>query len=216
MHIPDGFLSSEVNAAAFAVSGVVVAAAVWRANKTLGEKQAPLLGVTAAFVFAAQMLNFPIGVGVSGHFLGALMCAVLLGPLNAVLVLTVVLVIQCLVFGDGGLTALGANVFNMGIIGGLGGYAVFVLLRFALPKTKGALMGAAAVASWVSVVGASAVAALELGFSGTCPLAIVLPLMLGSHALIGIGEAVITVAVLSAVLAARPDLVPLAARAQEA
>ena len=207
MHIPDGFVSGGVNAAAGALSLGVCGLALARAEKTLGDKQVPLLGVTAAFVFAAQMINFPVAGGTSGHFLGALLAAVLLGPLNAFLVLAVVLVIQCLLFADGGITALGTNIFNMGIVGGLGGYCVFRMLLFILPRGRAAFLSAAAVAAWLSVVLASFCCAVELGVSGTSPLAIAVPAMCGVHAITGIGEALITAAVLSTVLAARPDLV---------
>jgi len=221
MHIPDGFVSGGVNAAAGAVSLAVCGLALARAEKTLGDRQVPLLGVTAAFVFAAQMLNFPVAGGTSGHFLGALLAAVLLGPLNACLVLAVVLAIQCLGFADGGITALGTNIFNMGIAGGMGGYCVFRLLLLVLPRTRAAFLAAAAAAAWLSVVLAALCCALELGASGTSPFALAVPAMCGVHAVTGIGEAVITAVVLSTVLAARPDLVgawrpPDAARLPEA
>ena len=207
MHIPDGFVSGPINIATYIASAAVCGLAVAKANKTLGERQIPLLGVTAAFIFAAQMLNFPIAGGTSGHFLGALLAAVLLGPFNACLILAVVLAIQCLFFGDGGLTALGTNIFNMGIVGGIICCWLFTGLRFVLPKTRGCFLAAVAIAAWSSVVLASAACALELAISGTSPLKIALPAMAGVHALIGLGEAVITVVVIKVVLASRPDLV---------
>ena len=207
MHIPDGFVSGPINAATYAASAAVCGLAVMRANKTLGERQIPLLGVTAAFVFAAQMLNFPIAGGTSGHFLGAVLAAVLLGPFNAFLIMALVLAIQCLVFADGGLTALGTNIFNMGIIGGIICYWLFLGLKFVLPKTRGGFLAAVAIAAWSSVVIASGVCALELAVSGTSPLKVALPAMVGVHALIGFGEAIITTVVISIVLASRPDLV---------
>lgn len=207
MHIPDGFLSGPVNAAGYVVSTAVVGGAVARANRTVQERQVPLFGVTAAFVFAAQMLNFPIALGTSGHFLGAVLTAILLGPLNGCLVMALVLVIQCLLFADGGLTALGANVFNMGIVGGVGAYGVFWLLRRALPKTRWGFLAAIAAASWCSVVAGAAACAAELAVSGTVPFAAVFSAMVAVHAVIGVGEAIITVATLSVVLASRPDLV---------
>ena len=136
MHIPDGFLSAPVYVAGFAVSGAVCAVAVARANRRLGEREVPLLGMTAAFIFAAQMLNFPVAGGTSGHFLGATLAAVLLGPLNACLVMAIVLLIQCLGFADGGLTTLGANLFNMGIVGAVGGWLLFRALRAILPRSR--------------------------------------------------------------------------------
>ena len=207
MHIPDGFVSGPLNAAAYVVSAGVCGLAVLRANKTLGERQVPLLGVTAAFVFAAQMLNFPIAGGTSGHFLGALLAAVLLGPLNACLIMALVLTIQCLFFFDGGLTALGTNIFNMGIVGGIGSYYLFRLVRLALPKTRGGFLAATAVTAWMSVALTSAVCAVELSVSGTSPLILVFPTMVGLYSVIGVGEAVITTLVLSVVMASRPDLV---------
>jgi cobalt/nickel transport system permease protein len=207
MHIPDGFLSAPVYLAGYAVSGAVCAVAVARANRNLGEREVPLLGMTAAFVFAAQMLNFPVAGGTSGHFLGSTLAAVLLGPLNACLVMAVVLVIQCLGYADGGLTALGANLFNMGIVGAIGGWLLFRALQAILPKSRWGFLAAAAAASWAAVVLASAICAGELAWSGTLPLRVALPAMAGVHALIGIGEAMITAAVLSSVLAVRPDLV---------
>lgn len=207
MHIPDGFVSNGVNAATFAISGAVCAVAVRRAGKTMGEKQVPLMGIAAAFIFAAQMLNFPVVAGTSGHFLGSLMAALLLGPLNACLVMAVVLVIQCLLFADGGVTALGANIFNMGIAGGLGGWAVFKLIKAFGPKTRGWYLIAAAGASWFSIVLSATCCAVELALSGTVALSAALPAMAGVHAIIGIGEAIITTTVISVVMAARPDLI---------
>jgi cobalt/nickel transport system permease protein len=207
MHIPDGFVSGSVNAAGYAVSGCVVGLALARANKSLEDHQVPLLGVTAAFVFAAQMVNFPVAAGTSGHFLGALLAAVLLGPLNACLVMAVVLAMQCLLFADGGLTALGVNVFNMGVVGGVLAYLVFAAIRRVLPKTTWWFMFSAGIAAWFSVVAGSAACAVELAVSGTVPVWIALPAMAGVHALIGIGEAIVTIGTLSVVLASRPDLV---------
>ncbi|MCK4789889.1 MAG: energy-coupling factor ABC transporter permease [Desulfobacteraceae bacterium] len=207
MHIPDGFVSGPVNVATYAASIAVCGLAVARANKTIGERQVPLLGVTAAFIFAAQMLQFPVAGGTSGHFLGALLAAVLLGPLNACLIMTLVLGIQCLAFADGGLTALGTNIFNMGIIGGIGCYYLFQALKSILPKTRRGFLAAVAISAWSSVVLASAVCALELAVSGTSPLKVALPAMTVVHALIGLGEAIITTVVISIVLASRPDLV---------
>jgi cobalt/nickel transport system permease protein len=208
MHIPDGFVSNPIALATYAVSTGAVALALQRAKRNLDERQVPLLGVTAAFIFAAQMLNFPVAGGTSGHFLGAVLAAVLLGPLNALLVMALVLLIQCLVFADGGLTALGANVFNMGVIGGGAGYLLFRAFQLLFPKTRSGFLAAAAISSWFSVVLAAGICSMELAFSGTVPLDIALPAMTLVHALIGIGEAVITGVVLSMVLAVRRDLIP--------
>ncbi|MDX9972795.1 MAG: energy-coupling factor ABC transporter permease [FCB group bacterium] len=208
MHLMDGLVSGPVAVAAFAGSAAVCALALSRAEKNLGERQIPLLAVTASFVFAAQMLNFPVAAGTSGHFMGAALAAILLGPLNGVLVMALVLTIQCLAFGDGGITALGANVLNMGVVGAMGAYGVFRGLRWVLSDTRGGFLGAASVASWTSPVLASAACAFELSLSGTYPFFATLPAMTGVHAVIGIGEALITCVTLSAVLASRPDLVP--------
>jgi cobalt/nickel transport system permease protein len=168
----------------------------------------PMMGMTAAFVFAAQMLNFPIGGGTSGHFLGAAFVAAALGGWNACLALTLVLVIQCLGFADGGITALGANVVNMAVVGGLGGYVLMRALRSMLPGGRFWYLAAVAAAAWASVVLAATACALELAISGTSPLGIALPAMAGTHAVIGVGEALITASVLSIVAAARPDVLP--------
>jgi cobalt/nickel transport system permease protein len=206
MHIPDGFLSGPVIASTLAVSLAADAVAVSKAGRALNEKQVPLLGVTSAFIFAAQMLNFPIAAGTSGHFLGATLAAVILGPWNALLVITTVLIIQCFLFADGGITALGANILNMGVVGALGGYWIFRAVKAVVPSNKAGLLMSVGIASWFSVVLASMACAIELVLSGTSPAAIVVPAMVGVHALIGIGEAIITSAVLSIVLVSRPEL----------
>jgi cobalt/nickel transport system permease protein len=207
MHSPDGFLSGEIAAVTGAASVAAVGYGLRRANATLDERTVPLLGVTAAFVFAAQMLNFPVAGGTSGHFLGAALAAILLGPWLGCLVLAVVLAAQAFVFADGGVTALGANVFNMGVAGALVVGLVFLAARRLLPKTRTVLLGLSAGAAWLAVMAGATLTSLELAASGTVPLGTVLPAMLGVHALIGVGEAVVTVAALSAVLTTRPDLV---------
>ncbi len=207
MHIPDGFLSHGINGAAFAVSAAACAYGVKRVNRKFGEKEVPLMGVTASFIFAAQMINFPIAGGTSGHFLGAVFSSILLGPWAGLIIMTLVLIVQCLGFADGGLSALGSNIFNMGIIGALGGYAVFALIFHLFRKTQKAFFIASAVASWLSIVMGAAAAALELALSGTSPLMIVLPTMVGVHAMIGIGEGAITTTALSLILKTRPDLI---------
>jgi cobalt/nickel transport system permease protein len=207
MHIPDGFLSNEVALACAIPAAAAVGYGLRRAEIDLDDRRVPLLGVTAAFVFAAQMLNFPVAGGTSGHFLGAALAALLLGPWLASLVLAVVLIAQAFVFADGGLTALGANVLNMGVIGGLAVGGLMLGARRVLPDTRTALLGVAAGGAWLAVVAGAAACAVELAVSGTVPLGTVLPAMLGVHAVIGVGEAVITVAALSAVLVTRPDLV---------
>lgn len=207
LHIPDGFLSGGVAAVTAVLAIAAVAWGLKVADRDLDEARVPLLGVLAAFIFAAQMLNFPVAGGTSGHFLGATLVAVLLGPWLACLVMAVVLAAQAFAFADGGITALGANVLNMGVLGALlAGFA----LRFGeriLPKSRGAFLGLVGVVAWVAVMVGAAATAFELGISGTVPFGVTLPAMLGVHAVIGLGEAVITVAAVSAVLATRPDLI---------
>jgi cobalt/nickel transport system permease protein len=179
------------------------------------DRTIPLMGITAAFLFSAQMVNFPVGGGTSGHLLGGVLAAVLLGPFAGSVTLACVLVFQCLLFQDGGLTALGANIFNMSLGGALGGYLIFRTAGLFFRGEKGTLI-AAAIASWFSVVLASVLCALELAASGISPLGIVLPAMAGIHCVIGLGEAAISVAVLSFVMKARPDLIYLSPiRAEE-
>lgn len=207
LHIPDGFLSGPVAAVCGILAIAAVAFGLRVANRDLDEARVPLLGVVAAFIFAAQMLNFPVAGGTSGHLLGATLAAVLLGPWLACLVLAVVLVVQAFAFADGGVTALGANVLNMGVLGAL--LAGFLLQagRRVMPRSRPAFLGSVGVVSWLAVMVGAAATSIELAISGTVPLATVLVAMLGVHALIGIGEAVITVAAVSAVIATRPDLI---------
>jgi cobalt/nickel transport system permease protein len=207
MHIPDGFLSHGLNAATFVVSFGACAYGLKRVNRNFGEKEVPLMGVTAAFIFAAQMLNFPIAGGTSGHFLGAVFSSVLLGPWAALLIMTIVLIVQCLGFADGGLTAIGSNIFNMGIIGALGGYGIFYILYALLQKSRKGFFSALAISSWLSIVMGASAAAIELAISGTSPFKVTLPAMVGIHIIIGIGEAIITMTAVSLILKTRPDLV---------
>jgi len=207
MHIPDGLLNAGTSAVTGAVSAGAVGYGLYRARKELDEKGVPLLALCAAFVFAAQMLNFPVAGGTSGHFLGGVLAGVLLGPWLGSLVIALVLLVQALGFADGGVTALGANVFNMALIGTVLPYFIFMGIKGLLPKNRPAFLGSVAAASWLSVMLASGACALELAVSGTSPLGVALPAMLGVHAVIGIGEAVITTAVVAVVLQVRPDLV---------
>ncbi|MDD5084828.1 MAG: energy-coupling factor ABC transporter permease [Candidatus Omnitrophica bacterium] len=206
MHIPDGFL----NAPTWIGSGIVSLAGLGfilgKIREKLRDKTVALMGVMSAFVFAAQMINFPIAAGTSGHLLGGVLAAVLLGPLPAVIVITVVLVVQCLVFQDGGVTALGANVLNMAFVGTLLGYGVFSIVRRIFRTPAGFLL-AVFLGAWFSVVAGAATCSVELWLSGLVPLGLSLGMMAGVHALIGIGEGIITCLVVSFVLKARPDLV---------
>src|SRR3954469_2620544 len=204
MHIPDGFLSTEVALACAAPAAACVGVGLRKASTDLDERRVPLLGVTAAFIFAAQMLNFPVAGGTSGHFLGAALAAILLGPWLACLTLAVVLGVQAFVFADGGITALGANILNMGVIGAL---LVGGVMHYARRLAPRAIVPISAIGAWFAVMLGATAASFELAISGTVPLHTVLPAMLGTHALIGAGEAVITVAAVSAGLASRPDLI---------
>jgi cobalt/nickel transport system permease protein len=207
MHIPDGFVDIPTAVTTGGVSLGAVAFSLRRTRKNLGERTIPLLGVTAAFIFAAQMLNFPVAGGTSGHFLGAMFAVALMGPWAASIVLTVVLIVQALAMADGGITALGANVLNMAVVAVFSGFALLWLLKRLLPRTLTGYLVSVAVASWVSVVLASGAASLELAVSGTVPLGVALPAMVSVHMIIGLGEALITTALVAAVLATRPDLV---------
>jgi len=207
MHIPDGFLNTAVSVATGAAAAGAVGYGAYKAREELDEKSVPLLALCAAFIFAAQMLNFPVAGGTSGHFLGGVLAAVLLGPWLGGLVLTLVLVVQALGFADGGVTALGANVFNMALVGTIAAYFIFRGLKGALPRSRFYFLASTGAAAWLSVMLASGACAVELALSGTSPLGVALPAMLGIHAIIGVGEATITVLVVSVVLAVRPDLV---------
>lgn len=206
MHIPDGFLSVPVALVGWALLVGLVAIALRRTRHQLGERQIPLMGILAAFVFAAQMINFPVAGGTSGHLLGGALIAVLLGPWATVLVMTCVIGVQGLLFQDGGLLAMGFNVVNMGILSGFVGYAIYALVRRWLGTTPTSRLIGAGIGAWLSVVIASSACALELALSGTSPLGVALPGMLGVHVLIGIGEALITVAAVAFIRQTRPDL----------
>ena len=206
LHAPDGFVTLPIALVMWMVTAAVVGYAVYRTNRDLDERAVPLLGVMAAFIFAAQMFNFPVVGGTSGHLLGGVLAAVLLGPWAATLVMTAVIAIQGLLFQDGGLLIMGANIFNMGIVGTLGGYAVYRLIARLLRGEERGRLPAAAVAAWCSVVAGAVAMTLQLAASGIIPLEIALPAMVGVHALIGIGEAIITVAALGFIGATRADL----------
>ena len=208
MHIPDGFLDTKTWLALTAISGTAIAISLKQTGKTLGEKQVPMMGITAAFIFAAQMLNFPVAGGTSGHFMGGVLAAILLGPFTGILIMTTVLIIQCLIFQDGGVTALGASIFNMGIIGAFVGYYIYVILNKIIKGSKSIFINAF-IASWLSIILAAAACSVELSVSGTVPLKTSLIAMTGVHAIIGIGEGLITIAVLSFIKKVRPDLLEL-------
>jgi len=203
LHIPDGFLSLTVSLICWVITAVTISVAVSRTNKSLGEKQVPLMGVMAAFIFAAQMINFPVAGGTSGHLLGGALAAIMLGPWAAILVMTAVITVQGLLFQDGGLLVMGANILNMGLVTCIIGYGLY---RSVLNGNRMLKLSVAGVAAWLSVMAGALFTSLQLWLSGTSQLQVVIPAMLFVHALIGLGEAVVTVAALSFVLQARPDL----------
>lgn len=203
MHIPDGFLSLVISIICWIATAGVIALAISKTNKSLGEKQIPLMGVMAAFIFAAQMINFPVAGGTSGHLLGGAMAAIVLGPWAGMLVMTSVIAVQALLFQDGGLVVMGANILNMGLVTAAVGYGLY---RSASTQSKNVKLGVAGVAAWLSVMTGALLTSLELWLSGTSDLQIVIPAMLGVHALIGLGEALITVSALAFILRTRPDL----------
>ncbi len=206
MHLPDGFLSIPVSAIFWLTSILFILIALARVNRELGEREAPVMGVLAAAVFAGQMLNFSVAGGTSGHLLGAALATIILGPWPTVVVMTAVVSVQALLFQDGGLVARGANLFNMAVIAPFVAYFVFrICQRLAKEEKWGIFVGGFA-AGWTSVVIASLAVALQLSFSGTSPANISIPAMGSIHMLIGIGEGLITVGALSLIYAARPDL----------
>lgn len=203
MHIPDGFLSVLVSIICWAITVGILALAVSRANKTFNERQIPLMGVMAAFIFAAQMINFPVAGGTSGHLLGGALAAILLGPWAGMLVMTAVIGVQGLLFQDGGLLAMGANLLNMGLLAVTVAYGLY---RTVLNRSRSLKLFVAGIAAWLSVMTGALATALQIWLSGNAKLEIILPAMLGIHALIGFGEALITIAALSFIFKVRPDL----------
>ncbi len=203
MHIPDGFLTITTSVICWIITVAFLAVAVRRAQHELGERQVPLMGVMAAFIFAAQMINFPVAGGTSGHLLGGALAAIMLGPWPAMLVMASVIGVQGLLFQDGGLLVMGANILNMGLLTVLVGYGLF---RGVAGRSQRVQLTVAGVAAWLSVMTGALATSLQLWLSGTARLDIVVPAMLGIHALIGVGEALITVAALAFVMRTRPDL----------
>ncbi|MEU8526749.1 MULTISPECIES: energy-coupling factor ABC transporter permease [Streptomyces] len=209
MHVPDGFINAPVSAAAGVVAAGAVAVGLRGARRELDERTAPLAGLVAAFIFAVQMLNFPVAAGTSGHLLGGALAAILVGPYTGVLVIAVVLLMQGILFADGGLTALGVNITVMGVVTVLVAYALFRGLVKLLPRSRRSVTVASFVAALVSVPAAAAAFTLVYAVGGTTdvPVGKVLTAMVGVHTLIGLGEAVITMLTVGAVVAVRPDLV---------
>ena len=203
LHIPDGFLSLLITLFFWLLTIVIVGMAVRAVGDSLGERKIPLVGVLAAAIFAAQMLNFPVAGGTSGHMLGGALAAIVLGPWAGILAMTAVISVQALIFQDGGLLVMGANIFDMGVLTTVVGYGVY---RIAAGQSKRVRLGVAAFAAWLSVMAAALMASLQIWLSGNADAALLFPTMMGVHALIGIGEALLTVGALLFIMSARPDL----------
>lgn len=209
MHVPDGFLDAPTSITTGVVAAVGVGIALRKARAELDDRTAPMAGLVAAFVFAGQMINFPVGAGTSGHLLGGALAAVLVGPWTGALCISVVLLVQALLMADGGLTALGTNITLMGLVATFVGYGVFRLAMLVLPPRLSSMPVAAALGAFVSVPASAAVFTGLFVIGGNVDLdaGTVLAAMLSWHAVIGLGEAVITGLVVAAVVASRPDLV---------
>lgn len=202
LHIPDGFLSAPVSIFMWIIAIIFITIAI-RKISGIKERQVPLMGIMAAFIFAAQMINFPVAGGTSGHLLGGALAGIVLGPWAGILVMSAVVIVQGLLFQDGGLLVMGANIVNMGLITVVIGYGLYRIVSGGSTVMRLLVAG---VAAWLSVMAAALLTSLQLWLSGTSPINIVIPAMLGVHALIGIGEAFITVAALAFILRVRPDL----------
>jgi len=206
MHIPDGFLDGKTAAVAGVISAAGVGLALRQVKRELPPRKIPLLGLSAAFLFAAQMVNFPVAGGTSGHLVGGTLVAALLGPGAAIVVVTTVLIVQCFLFQDGGVLALGANVFNMAIVNSVAGYLIYRLICGVLPGIRGRVT-ALAFAAWCATVLAAICCAGQLAWSGTIPWSVAFPAMTTVHMFIGVGEGLISALVFLAVYRARPDLI---------
>jgi len=211
MHIQDGILSAEVCAFTGVIALGAVGYSLYKLKDSLADRTIPMTGMMSALIFAGQMVNFPlIAAPVSGHLIGGVLAAVVLGPWAGCLALSLVLFVQCLLFADGGIAALGANVLHMGVIGSLGGYAVYSAIRRLLGNGLSGTIAGAVTASWLSVMAAAALFCVEFRFSHYTTddnFTNIFTLMVSIHSLIGIGEALITGVVVSFVLSQRPDLV---------
>jgi cobalt/nickel transport system permease protein len=209
MHIPDGFINGATSAGFGIAAAGGVGAAVRQTGRYLNERQVPLAGLVAAFVFAAQMVNFPVISGMSGHLLGGVLAAVLIGPWAGFVVIAVVLLVQGIFFADGGLSALGLNIVNLGFLGAIGGYLIYRMLLRVLPKTERGVILAAGIAAGIAVPLAAMGFVVQYAIGGTTDVSVgtVFAAMLGTHILIGIGEGIITALVIGAVVRTRPDLV---------
>jgi cobalt/nickel transport system permease protein len=209
LHIPDGFLSLLVSLITWIISITLVGYALRRVGQDLDERRVPMMGVLAAAIFAGQMLNFAVAGGTSGHLMGAALATILMGPWAAILIMTSVVSIQALIFQDGGLLVLGANIFNMAVVGVAVSYMVYqTILKITGNTRKGVLIGGFS-AAWLSIILAALSVALQLAASGTSPATLAIPAMVSVHALIGVGEGLITVGALTFLMSARPDLIQL-------
>ena len=208
LHIPDGFLAPQVALGLWVATAVVIGIALRRIGQRgpAAASQTILMGLSGAFIFAAQMFNFPVAAGTSGHLLGGVLAGFLLGPWAGSVVMATVIGIQALLFQDGGLLALGANIFNMGVIGTLGGTLVARGIAAMLGNARRATLIGVGVAAWLSVMAAAGFTTLQLGLSGTTDISIGLPAMLGTHALIGLGEALISVSAISFIAVSAPEI----------
>jgi cobalt/nickel transport system permease protein len=208
MHIPDGFLDLRMIAITYAITIVFWMVASLKFKGSLGEKQVPLLALVTAGVFAAQMVNFPIIGGTSGHLVGATLISILFGPYAAIVSITIILLIQCFMFGDGGITTLGANVLNMGIVAALSGYLIYKAIR-KLGGGKAVVLAASFIGSYASIVLGAFVCGIELGLSSVFPYGIdvTVPIMVFWHLIIGIGEGLITVLILSVLIRTQPGII---------
>ncbi|WP_036284513.1 energy-coupling factor ABC transporter permease [Microbacterium luticocti] len=210
MHVPDGFLNipTSIATGVIAAGGIAVAIKL-AARELVDDRKAPMVGIVATVVFAAQMINFPVGAGTSGHLLGGALAAVLVGPGTGILCLSVVFIVQAFLFADGGITALGTNITLMGIVTVVVGWWIFRGVVALLPRARWSIAVAAGVGAFVSVPAAASCFTLLFAIGGQVPVPLgsVFAAMVGWHTLIGIGEAVITALIVSAVLATRPDLV---------
>ena len=206
LHIPDGFLSIGVSIVGWILAVIFIGIALRQTKDQLGERQVPLMGVIAAFIFAAQAINFPVAAGTSGHLLGGTLAAIVLGPWAGTLVMTAVIAVQALLFQDGGLLAMGWNILNMGVITTFTGYAVYMLVLRSLGSTTRSRLIGGFVGAWLAVIVSASATAIELAISGTSPLYLGLPAMAGVHALIGLGEGIITIGAIGLLQASRPQV----------
>ena len=206
LHIPDGFLTPAVSLSGWVLAVLLIWVAIRHTEAQFGEKQAPLMGVVAAFIFAAQAINFPIAAGTSGHVLGGALAGILMGPWAGILIMTSVIVVQGLLFQDGGLLVMGWNILSMGVFSVLAGYAAYSGILRLFPKWGKAGTIAAFTAAWLSVEASAVATAVVLSVSGTFPLYLSLPSLTGVYALVGLGEGIVTAAALGLLLASRPEV----------